>query len=97
MKGNEDMAQKISVRFNKTFGAILSSGDGKTCETGFHVISVAHEYVFLNYFQFSMTSQSLTGNCDYLELQKDNRDIKGIYFDIEKMLNLQSLKFKGNE
>jgi hypothetical protein len=96
LKGNEEMAKKVSYRFQGTFSAIMSSGDGKTCETGYHVISVSHEYVFLNMFQFEMYQQSTTGDCDYLELLKDDRNIEGIYFNIEKLFakNLENLKQK---
>lgn len=96
LKGNEEMAKKVSLRFHGIFGAIMSSGDGKTCETGFHVISVGHEYVFLNLFQFNMTSQSLTGDCDYLSLKKDSRNIDGVYFNVKKLMdkNLESFDVK---
>lgn len=96
LKGDEEMAKKISYRLHGTFGAILTTGDGKSCETGFHVISVSHEYVFLNMFQLSITEQNLTGNCDYLVLEKGQSSIDGIYFNIEKMLarNLELLKGK---
>jgi hypothetical protein len=96
LKGNEEMAKKVAGRFHGTLGAILSTGDGKTCETGFHVISVSHEYVLLNMFQFRMKMQSLTGNCDYLTLEKDDRNIDGIYFDIKKLFdkNIENMKLK---
>lgn len=94
LKGDEEMAKKISYRLHGTFGAILTTGDGKSCETGFHVISVSHEYVFLNMFQLRITEQYLTGNCDYLVLEKDERNIEGIYFNIEKMLAKNLERFK---
>ena len=94
LKGDEEMAKKVSLRFHGSFGAIMSSGDGKTCESGYHVISVSHEYVFLNMFQFRMSSQALTGDCDYLSLEKDERNIDGIYFNIKKLFdkNMENLK-----
>jgi hypothetical protein len=96
LKGDEEMAKKVSFRFHGIFGAIMSSGDGKTCESAFHVISVSHEYVFLNLFEFQMTSQALTGDCDYLTLVKDERNIEGVYFNIKQMFNknLEILKHK---
>jgi hypothetical protein len=94
LKGDDEMAKKVSYRFQGSFGAIMSSGDGKTCESGYHVISVSHEYVMLSMFQFQMKQQSFTGDCDYLELVKDERNIDGIYFNIEKLFakNLENLK-----
>lgn len=96
LKGDEEMSLKINRKFHGIFGAIMSTGDGKTCETGYHVISVSHEYVFLNLFQFTMTSQALTGDCDYLSLEKDRRNIEGVYFNIKKLMdiNLESFKIK---
>lgn len=94
LKGDEEMALKINQRFHGTFSAIMSTGDGKTCETGYHVISVSHEYVFLNLFQFVMTSQALMGNCDYLSLQKDQRNIDGVYFNIKELMNKNLENFK---
>lgn len=95
LKGNEEMSLKISQRFHGTFAAIMSTGDGKTCETGYHVISVSHEYVFLNLFEFTMTSQALTGDCDYLSVEKDQRNIDGVYFNIKKLRNKNLESFKS--
>jgi len=94
LKGDTEMAKKISYRFNGILGAIFSTGDGNTCETGFHVISVSHEYVILNIFQFQIKQQALTGDCDYLELLKNDRNIDGIYFNIKKLFekNLNNLR-----
>lgn len=96
LKGNEDMARKVSYRFQGILTAIMSSGDGATCETGFHVISVSHEYVLLNMFQFQTKSQALQGDCDYLSVVKDHRNIDGIYFNIKKLFekNMMNLKEK---
>lgn len=96
LKGNEDMAKKVTRRFHGIIGAILSTGDGKICETGFHVISTSHEYVILNMFRFQLKSQHLIGNgdCDYMELVKDQRNVDGIYFDIKKLFEKNSEKFK---
>lgn len=94
LKGDDVMAKKVSYRFYGTVDAILSTGDGKTCKTGFHVISTSHEYVILNVFQFQLLSQALTGNCDYMQLVKDKRNIDGIYFNIQKLLEKNMEKFK---
>lgn len=95
LKGDEEMAKKISYRFQGIIGAIMSTGDGKTCETGLHVISTSHEYVILNMFQFQFESQALTGDCDYLALVKDERNVEGIYFNIKKLFEKNMEKFKN--
>ena len=94
LKGDEETAKKVAARFAGTLDAIISSGDGKTCETGYHVISVYHEYVILKMFQFNMKSQSLTGDCDYLSLKHDERNIDGIYFNIKQLFNRNAENFK---
>lgn len=85
LDGNEAMAKKVSHNFYGLFGAIFSSGDGRDCKTGFHVISVSHEYVVMNILQLETTSQSLSGDCDYLSLPKDKYKLPGVYFNITKL------------
>lgn len=94
LKGDDVSAKKMSIRFHKIISAILSSGNGQTCETGFHVISVSHEYVLLNVFELETNSQSLVKNCDYLSFEKGKYKIDGMYFNIEKMLENESKHFK---
>lgn len=86
LKGDEAAVKKMANRFQGIFEAILSSGNGEKCETGLHVISVSHEYVFLNMFRLESESQSLVGNCDYLAFEKGKYKVDGIYFNIQKML-----------
>lgn len=85
LDGNEAMAKKISHNFYGLFGAIFSSGDGRDCKTGFHVIAVSHEYVVMNILQLETASQSLSGDCDYLSLEKDKYKLSGVYFNITKL------------
>lgn len=85
LDGNEAMANKVSHNFYGLFGAIYSSGDGKDCKTGFHVISVSHEYVVMNMLELEIASQGLSGDCDYLSLPKDKYKLPGVYFNITKL------------
>lgn len=94
LKGDEEMAKRVSFRFHGTIGAIISSGDGETCKTGFHVISTSHEYVILNLFQFQFKAQSFSDGCDYLSLIKDERNIEGVYFDVKKLFERSAENFK---
>jgi hypothetical protein len=79
---DETTAKKMSRNFHGLLDAILSSGDGLKCETGFHVIAVPDEYVLLNMFQMETQSQSYSGKCDYLEFEKDKYKVPGLYFDV---------------
>jgi hypothetical protein len=94
LKGDEGMTKVTSFKFHSIMNAILSSGDGKQCETGFHVILVEHEYMLLNVFEIESQSQALIGNCDYLKFEKGKYKIDGIYFNIEKMLENESKALK---
>lgn len=82
---DEAMAKKTSINFHGLLGAILSSGDGLKCETGFHVISVSHEYVLMNMFELESQAQSYDGKCDYQKFEKDKYKIPGLYFNVSKL------------
>ncbi|MGI9580792.1 DUF4919 domain-containing protein [Chryseobacterium sp. RRHN12] len=84
LNNDDETARKIAGNFHGLLGAILTSGDGLTCETGFHVISVTDEYVLLNRFQMETQSQSLKGKCDYQEFEKGKYKVPGFYFDISR-------------
>lgn len=85
LDGNEEMAKKVSQNFYGLFGAIFRSGNGKDCSSGFHVISVSHEYAVMNVLQLETVSQGLEGNCDYLSLEEGKYKLPGVYFNITKL------------
>lgn len=95
LDGNDDMAKKLSIKFQNIITTILATGDGKTCETGFHVLSVSHEYVLLNVLELQSVSQSLVSNCDYQAFEKGKYKIDGIYFSIGKILENEMASFGG--
>ncbi|WP_426484428.1 DUF4919 domain-containing protein [Flavobacterium sp. 2] len=94
LKGDDEAAKITSYKFHNIMNAILSSGDGKKCETGFHVLLVEHEYVMLNLFELESKGQSLVGNCDYLSFEKGKYNVDGVYFNIEKMLENEAKGIK---
>ena len=70
--------------------SILQTGDGKTCETGWHVIQVAEEYFILDMLDAQLTQQSLInlgGTCDKMDVTQDGGNTT-YYFDV-------SLVFEG--
>ncbi len=77
-------AEKIAGSFHGLLNAILTSGDGLQCETGFHVISVTDEYVVLNRFQMESASQSSNSKCDYHQFEQGKYKIQGFYFNISR-------------
>lgn len=94
LKGNDVMAEKVSYIFMGIIDAIASTGNGKSCETSYHVIEISHEYMILNLFQLQYKMQTLKNDCDYFALEKNSMDMEGIYFNVKKMRekNLEILK-----
>lgn len=76
------MGEKASRRFISLIGAILSSGDGKSCETAYHVIFPQHEFSILKIFQFESAAQKRVDGCNYLELKENKWGMEGIYFKV---------------
>jgi hypothetical protein len=98
LNGDKENSMKTTYRFQGIIAAIMSTGDGKTCETGLHVISTSHEYVILNMFEFQFLSQALTSDlCDYMEVKEDERNISGIYFQIKRLWEVNDEKMRINE
>jgi hypothetical protein len=77
-----DSARKYD-RYLGLMGAVLSSGNGFTCETAFKTIFVSDEYdVIRSYFQMNSKGQSLQYPCDKLFVTKSKYfDKNAIYFD----------------
>jgi hypothetical protein len=76
--------------------SILSSGDGKTPETAYHVISVDEEYAVLNTLGFKVVKQSLMESkghsYDKMEvLHMKSKEPGMIYFNVDMPLG----KLKG--
>ncbi|MFN8342988.1 MAG: DUF4919 domain-containing protein [Cyclobacteriaceae bacterium] len=94
LKGDEAMSAKVARRFRGVVKALLSTGDGKTCESGIHVLSINHEYVLLNLFGFRSKSQALTGDCDYLALDKNEDEVEGLYFNVRALMDRNRELFK---
>lgn len=71
--------------------AIVSSGDGLTKKTAYHVIKVAHEYDFLNTTGYTYAGESqLVGHCNYVKVGENKYGIEGLYFDITPVLDYMS-------
>lgn len=94
-KGDEALSKKTNKIFEDIVDAIISTGDGKTCETGFHVLMIGHEYTLLGLFNLEFSGQSLVGNCDYMKLTEGKYRMEGIYFNIEKMMENEMKAFGG--
>jgi hypothetical protein len=76
---------------------IAATGDGMSEKSGFHIGSISDEYAFLSFLGLkSGGGQSLIGHCDYLHVEENKHDVKGIYFDITQIQNEEFKLFSGS-
>lgn len=78
---------KYSNRYTKLMKAILSTGNGFTCESSFKVLYVSDEYeiIYKHFMVENFYSQSLVLPCDKLRIQANERfNSSEIYFDISE-------------
>lgn len=62
--------------------AIVSSGDGETKETAFHVINIEHEYEVLNRLGLQIEKDSLCNeSIEYLKVKENSEEIPGLFFN----------------
>ena len=77
--------------------SITKSGDGKTCETGWHVIQIEEEYFILNMIGASLQEQSLINsgknNCDKMVVKTEEDETKTYYFEVNKVFEMESKMF----
>lgn len=69
--------------------AILSSGDGLSKQTAFHVISLPDEYAMIKMLGYEYSGgQELSGdNCNYLGILNNIDEIPGFYFNAKPVFN----------
>lgn len=93
--GNRDGFAGNLARMRIIVDAIMSSGNGKTKETAFYVISTAHEYDLINILGLQFGGkQSLIEHYDYLTLARNEPGIEGLYFDVSPCLDHLNKMFK---
>lgn len=89
MGGRPEMSAIYFDFFEKQVEAIMSSGDGLSAETAFVVIYVRDEYEILEVLGLSFGGrQSLSGNCDILELAPNELGIPMMYFNVSRLLQV---------
>lgn len=81
--GENDSARLYTMRYKNLMNAIVSSGDGLTCETAFKVIYVSDEYTVLReVFEVNPLSRTTKSPCDKFKITKaKNFSSNTIYFD----------------
>ncbi len=92
---NDTLSFRYRTRYRNLRDAILGSGNGLKCKSGFKVIFVSDEYELMyKYFEnSSVKSQSLEGNCDHFKIDPSKYfKASDIYFDTsESLIALEKL------
>ena len=80
--------------FKKTsiIKAIFSSGNGISEQTAFHIIDPAHEFDIINElgYRYGGTSDLSNSLCDYLMVQPNENNVRGLYFDNSRLLHVKA-------
>jgi len=95
LKGQEDIAITYALKSAYLKEAIFSTGTGKKAKKALHVISVSHEYEIIKSLGLFSSGQELIGmKYDYMSIHKNPMNIKGFYFNIEKIFEHRQKMFK---
>jgi hypothetical protein len=86
--GDKENFQKRMTQARMIVDVLMSTGKGLEIENPIFVISTSHEYFLLNVLGFKFGGeQSLMGQCDYLAIEENDAEVKGLYFDVSPCLN----------
>ncbi|MDR2474731.1 MAG: DUF4919 domain-containing protein [Bacteroidales bacterium] len=88
VKGKHQEADSLMTMLNGIIDAILSSGDGKSLKTAYHVIYTPHEYEIMNKLGYVAESQTLNNVWDVISIAKNRDKISALYFNVEEMLDI---------
>ena len=90
--GDTANAIMAGYKLQRIFNTILSTGDGISDSTAWHVIAVGHEYDLINLlgFQYGGEQSLTTDACDYLTVRENRYGIEGLYFDVKELMNAES-------
>lgn len=92
LKGDHTEADKRIKMLNGVIDAILSSGDGKSMRTAFHVIYTPHEYEIVNILGYNAEYQTLNNIWDVISISKNNDKVPALYFNVGEMLDMYKKK-----
>jgi len=77
--------------------SIINSGDGKSCETGWHVTQIEEEYFILNMMGAQLQSQSISHSrknaCDNMVVKMEDGQINTYFFEANKVFEMESKMF----
>ncbi|MFZ7116803.1 MAG: DUF4919 domain-containing protein [Bacteroidota bacterium] len=97
---SDTLAVKLLERHQKLMNAIVSSGDGLKCKSGFAVLFISDEYeIIYKYFEIEkFMGQSLQTPCDILTIEPNSKfKQSSVYFDASKIIEKEMEMFNGNK
>jgi hypothetical protein len=78
--------------------SITKSGDGKTCETGWHVTQIEEEYFILSMLGADLQTQSINSGgkntCDKMVVKTEEGETKAYYFEANKVFEMEAKMFE---
>ena len=78
--------------------SITTSGDGKTCETGWHVTQIEEEYFVLYVLGLDLQQQSISNSkknvCDRMDVKTEEGVKKTYYFEANKVFEMEKKMFE---
>lgn len=79
--------------------SIVNSGDGQTCETGWHVTQIEEEYFIINtVLGGRLNEQAITSSkhnmCDRMDIKTEKKKSETYYFEANKVFEMERKMFE---
>ena len=95
---NGDIYKKVARQRKAVQDAIVSTGDGMSDKTAFHVIKVAHEYDLLPFLGYTFGGEDRmmrNRKVNYLTLSTNRFGVERVYFNISPVVDQVSARGGG--
>lgn len=87
-----------SFKLHNLIQTIFSTGDGKSPESAWYIINTAHEYDIINRLGLTAKEQHIENDYyDYLQVEKNNFDIEGYYFNVLRLSEEYERKYSTDK
>ncbi|MEN8118755.1 MAG: DUF4919 domain-containing protein [Bacteroidota bacterium] len=96
--GDHEKSYDAEFKRKMIIKAIRSTGDGIIRNSGIHVIDDLHKFDILNEMGLRYNGQQQIANnsCEYLGVFENDRNLRGIYFNVGRLYEVSSNKLKGD-
>lgn len=93
IKGDNVDARLLSFKAKMIIQTILSTGNGRTFPTAWHVIEVGDEYEIIYMLGLYPLHQTLVGlECDHITVGANPSGVRGFYFNVKRLLDMEGAK-----